>query len=66
MDTEVINNTAKCGKCFYKDGNLKVYYECCCEYDRLQVIKDDMIARNNGFIEVNGRWIKKGSKKTRK
>jgi len=52
-------NNTKCEKCFYKDGDIKVYYECCCEYDRLQVQKDDERARREGFIESNGRWIKK-------
>ena len=40
-----------CEKCFL--------LECCCEADRLQVLKDDEDARNRGFVELeNGRWIK--------
>ena len=33
--------------------------ECCCEADRLQVIKDDERARAEGYIEIGGRWVKK-------
>jgi hypothetical protein len=39
-----------CGKCFL--------IECCCEEDKLQVIKDDERARLDGYIEINGRWVK--------
>lgn len=48
----------QCESCFYKDGEIKVYYECCCEYDRLQVQEDDERARKEGLIEFDGRWIK--------
>jgi hypothetical protein len=39
-----------CEKCYL--------YECCCEADRLQVIQDNERAKADGFIEVDGRWIK--------
>jgi hypothetical protein len=32
--------------------------ECCCEADRLQVIADDERAKKEGYIEINGRWVK--------
>lgn len=44
-----------CGKC--------MLIECCCEADRLQVIKDDEEARANGYVEINGRWIKRPRRK---
>jgi hypothetical protein len=41
-----------CEKCYL--------IECCCEADRLQVIKDNERARADGYIELdNGKWIKK-------
>ena len=41
-----------CEKCYL--------IECCCEADRLQVIKDDDRARADGYIELdNGKWVKK-------
>lgn len=33
-------------------------YECCCEADRLQVIEDDERARADGYVEIDGRWVK--------
>ena len=32
--------------------------ECCCEADRLQVIADDKKATDEGYTEIDGRWIK--------
>ncbi len=41
-----------CDKCFLID--------CCCEADRLQVIKDDEDARARGYAPVDvKRWINK-------
>jgi len=44
-----------CEKCYL--------IECCCEADKLQVIKDNEKAIADGFIEVDGRWIKPKEKK---
>jgi len=44
-----------CEKCYL--------IECCCEADKLQVIKDNERAISDGFIEVDGRWIKLKEKK---
>ena len=38
--------------------------ECCCEADRLQVIQDDENARANGYVEVDGRWVKEEEEDT--
>jgi len=41
-----------CEKCYL--------IECCCEADRLQVIKDDERATADGYVENgDGRWVKK-------
>lgn len=40
-----------CERCYLLD--------CCCEADRLQVIADNERARSEGFVEIDGRWIKK-------
>jgi len=41
-----------CEKCYL--------IECCCEADRLQVIKDDERATADGYVEdYKGRWVKK-------
>jgi hypothetical protein len=37
--------------------------ECCCEADRLQVIIDNERAKAEGYVEINGRWIKKKKSK---
>ncbi len=47
-----------CEKCIYWDNSNKFYFECCCEEDRIQVLKDDEEARKNGYVEIDGRWIK--------
>jgi hypothetical protein len=52
-----------CDKCFYVDNGVKIYFECCCEIDRLQVIEDENRVIRDGYKCVNGRWIKKSKKK---
>jgi hypothetical protein len=51
-----------CEKCSYMENGMRLYFECCCEKDRLQIIADDERAVKDGFIEINGRWIKKTEK----
>lgn len=48
----------KCEKCCVRDGDNKMYYECCCAEDAITVMKDNERARREGYVEVNGRWIK--------
>jgi hypothetical protein len=52
-----------CEKCIYFDDGVKMYFECCCEYDKNQVKIDDENAKKAGYKPVlkNGeiRWIKK-------
>lgn len=55
-----------CEKCFYIDDGKKVYFTCYCEEDRKQVEADNERARSEGYIEVNGRWIKKKKTKSSK
>lgn len=52
-----------CEKCIYWDNGSKFYFECCCEEDKKQVLKDDEEAKKNGYVEINGRWIKIKNKK---
>ncbi len=47
-----------CEKCIYFDEGKKCYFECCCEEDRKQVLIDDERARQDGYVEIDGRWIK--------
>ena len=55
-----------CESCFYVDNEIKVFYECCCECDRLTVLADETNMKEKGFICLsNGDWIKKPQKKLR-
>ncbi len=47
-----------CEKCIYIDNGIKTYFECCCEFDKIQILADDARATKDGFVYVNGRWIK--------
>lgn len=66
--SEILN----CEKCFYMDDGNKYYYECCCEFDKKQVLEDNKRALNAGYrpIDEDGdvRFIKvkKPRKKARK
>lgn len=53
------DNQTQCEKCCVRDGDNKMYYECCCAEDAITVMKDNERARREGYVEVNGRWIKK-------
>jgi len=55
-----------CEKCIYIDNGIKTYFECCCEFDKIQILADDARATKDGFVYVNGRWIKHCAKKLRK
>lgn len=50
---------SNCEKCIIIDNGIKLYYECCCEEDRKTKEKDDMRAKKEGYVEINGRWIKR-------
>jgi len=52
-----------CEKCIYIDNGIKTYFECCCEFDKIQILADDARATKDGFVYVNGRWIKHCAKK---
>jgi hypothetical protein len=46
------------------DNDVKVYFECCCEYDRITVEQDNANARRMGYVEIsNGCWVKLKKKK---
>lgn len=47
----VLDEASACEKCSL--------IECCCEADRLQVLADDARAKADGFVEIDGRWIKR-------
>lgn len=51
-----------CEVCVYYDNGVKSHFECCCEFDRKQVLDDIERVKNEGYIEVNGRWIKPSKK----
>jgi len=52
-----------CDRCFYLEDGKKVYYECYCEADRKQVEEDDKRATKDGYVCLNGRWIKQYKRK---
>jgi hypothetical protein len=55
-----------CERCYYTDDGKKVYFECCCDYDKLTVIADDEKATKEGYIKLNnGDWIKMPIRKSR-